>query len=291
MTDYPNPSEFEETFLRCPLTNKIFHTPIITNEGIVFEEQAYLKNNNNYDFYRIVTLKNFITNFLDNYPEFKKDQYCPDNIEITNHAYNKKIIDIIFQNNNYIELQKYNNFDLQLIDKDFIDIFLKKSDNEIIKYFIDNVIDLSVPINNSSWHLVNYVCNRLGKTNPDIVKHLLLKNNQMKLNCMDDDWSPLHQLLYFSKSDNLLKFAIDKHIDENIDIYFPNKNGTCIIEACFTSGSEVVINYMLTKIDKTSTEFKNLIPKLLKNLNNNSTIKKEVRELIIQKIVLFNLKN
>lgn len=282
MNKNPVPEDFAKTFLTCPLTGKLFNNPIIDKKGNIYEQQAYFAKNKD-DIgvcYVVVSLKSFITTFLDTYPEFGKRQYVIKEEDKKNHLLYAKKVQNIIDEKKFTELKNYTSFSLNCISGDTIKRLLGCEDISVKRYFIDNVIDLSVSVGNGNWYFINYLCCSPHK-NEETLKYLLGKGNYMKLYCKDDGWYPLHQLLanYSIGMESIVIYAINKHISEGVDLFVPESEGRSIPEIIFGK-NEVLINHILSVIDHNSASFKNLIPKLLDKIDSNSRINNDAREKI-----------
>lgn len=288
MNKEPNKDEFVASFLICPLTGKIFNIPVIGKNNIVYEQQAYIDTFNPDDAVTTIqNFKSFVHTFLEIYPEFKKNQYTLTDTNKKSHSLNIKRINNIFSSGKYCELKNYELFSLRHIEKDYIDIFAQKADLDTLKYFIDNTIDLSQQINNSHWHFANYICSRCCQNKPDFVQYFLSKGNFMNLLCKDDNWYPLHQILSYTTSESLCIYAINKHVTEGLSLCIESGDGTSLIELIFKKHPKF-INHGLTLIDMQSLEFKNLVPRLLDNIERNKNIddltKETFRNLLLENL-------
>jgi len=276
-------NEFVKKFLVCPSTGKIYNTPVIDKDGGIHEQAMFEQQHGDDIAYTINVFKSFINSFLDRYPEYKKQQFTIPQVDNTLHFANKIKVNEIIKNEKYSSLKSYKSFQLHIMPDDVISSLATNIDLETFKYFIDNVVDLKCIVNsnstsNNKWHFVNYVCNRRSRFDPNIVKCLIDKDpSQMKLNCMDDGWLPLHQLLHFSSNDQLRMYAIDKHVGQGLSLYQNNRDGQSIIRFIFQQNKNI-INYGLSKVNMKSIEFRDLIPTLLDALDENKNITSEEKE-------------
>ena len=284
MNKQPVPEEFVKNFLTCPLTGKLFNTPVIDQKGTIYEQQAFITkfyHEEEVSYIVVVCLKAFISSFLDNYPEFKKCQYVLKEEEKKNHLLHTKKVQSIINGGKLSDLKHYTSFSLNHISSETIKNLLKCQDITIKKYFIDNVIDLTSLIGNGNWHFINYVCSNINSSgNEPILKYLLEKGQYMKLYCKDDGMYPLHQILHYSHyyltPESLIIYAINKHVNEGLDLFMPDSTGKSILEKIFKK-SAGCINHALSTIDINSINFKNLISKLLDVLDGNGNINDDVR--------------
>ena len=282
MNKEPTPEEFVEKFLICPLTGKLFNTPVIGDDNNIYEQSAYmLKFGQTENLYYVVTsFKAFIDTFLDTYPKFKQLQYdSSGDIRSYEHSINVKEIQALIDKGKYTNLQKYGSFSLKYLPKETVEKLLNNADDITLKYFIDNITDITVAISDGRWHFINYVCNKLSNIKPNIVKYVLEKHKCMHLQCQDDGWYPAHQIINFATSNAIHIYAIDKHLEEGLDLFCITKNGDSILQFIFKK-SEEGINHVLTKIDINSITFKNLVPTLLNILDKNSNINDEAKVII-----------
>lgn len=276
-------NEFVKKFLVCPSTGKIYNTPVIDKNGKIHEQAMFEQQYGGDQSYNINVLKSFIGSFLDKYPEFKKQQFIMPEIDKTSYLANRLKVEELIKNGKYSSLTLYKSFQLNMMSDTAISGFVSNADLETFKYFIDNVVDLKCVVNensnsNNKWHLINYVCNRRSKYSSDVVKCLIDKDpSQMKLNCIDDGWSPLHQLLHFSPNDELRIYAINKHLEQGLTLFQYNGDGNSIIRFIFKQNTNI-IKHGLSKVNIKSIEFRDLIPTLLDVLDENKNITSEERE-------------
>jgi len=287
MNKEPTPEDFVEKFLICSLTGKLFNIPVIGEDNNIYEQNAYmLKFGQTENLHYVVTsFKAFIDTFLDTYPKFKQLQYdSSGDIRSYEHSTNVKEIQALIDKGKYTNLQKYGSFSLKYLPRETVEKLLNNADDITLKYFIDNITDINVMISDGKWHFINYVCNKLSNIKPHIVKYVLGQHKCMHLRCQDDGWYPAHQIINFTTSNAMHIYAIDKHLEEGLDLFCITNNGDSILQFVFKK-SEEGINHVLTKIDINSVTFKNLVPTLLNTLDKNSNVNEEAK-VMIKSIIL-----
>jgi ankyrin repeat protein len=183
-----------------------------------FEEKGYTiikKENDNYKI-SIPLLKNNIK-------------------EITKEIFNK-----ILNNKQFDELLNYTKFDLNY--KDFFkNLLIICKDEKILKYVIDNAIDLeckdnfrqrpihlickfSTPVmikyiidkgvnleceNINRWRPIHYICRY---STPEMIKYIIDKGVDLECETNNNNWRPIHVICRFSTPE-MIKYIIDKGVD------------------------------------------------------------------------------
>jgi len=286
MAKEPNVDEFV-SLISSPKTNKIYKEPIILDNGEIEELDEYIGTDKKNQYHAIVRLKTFINTFLDEYPEYKSKQYICNQLLKTTHKFNQQIINKIINTKNLQNLKQYTQFELSLLTSADIDTICKIANEDTLIYFVDNIIgDIHELFPERNWRLVNYICNKCCSANKNtFVRYFIEKYGGMQYYCEDDHWYPLHQIVHFSKNSDLIKFGIDKHLESNLDLYCENSDGTTILNYIFQKSNSDIINYTLSKIDKTWQEFKDHLNNLCDTLNNNSQLNDNERENIMNKLV------
>lgn len=273
----PDVSEFIANFLTCSITRKIYHTPVIDKSGKICEFSVCSPNE---EVYTVTGLKSLTNCLLDKYPEFKINQFNPDKDYKKCHSSNKQIIKDLIGNKKFTELKKYTSFSIKYLPAMYVSHLIKNADPETLKYFIDNSIDLSTKTDDKNYYLVNYICEDKSNSNPDIVRYILDKGNQMKL-CLDMEACPLHQILHNSINPELDIHAINKYLEDGLDLYKINQNGISHIISIFQK-QKIVIKHLISKLDINSNNFKTLIPELLNEMDNNKYINDNDKDEILQ---------
>jgi len=270
-----------------PTTGKIFHTPIITEKGIVCEKDEFVENNFT-KYYVVVALKSLITSFLDTYPEHKKKQYAPtNNIFKLTHVANKMKISESIDTGDYVELKKYTKFSILLFGEVYVKIILRFAPNDVIFHIIDNCHDIHEQFDGSSWSLINYACNMgNGLNKPEIIKHIINKGGNMAHHC-GDGWYPLHQILRFSgNNDEFRKYGIDKHIEAGLNMFVTTNDGETVLEFVFHFANTIeLIHYALSKIDINSDQFKTNVGRLIDRIDANERIKEKDKETMVSMLL------
>lgn len=274
------------SLITSPKTNKIYNDPIVLDTGEIEELNEYLVTNQKNPYHSITKLKTLITTFLDEYPEYKSKQYVAQINNKNTHRMNQKTINNIINSKTMTMLKKYTNFEAQLFTGEQISKILNYSDQDTILYFMDNLIgDVHVQLDGIEWRMINYVCNRCSADMPEVVKHFIKKYGGLEHYCHDDNWYPLHQILYYSKDNDLTKMAIDHHLQSGLDLYQKNTDDHTILNFVFSYGTFVVIQHTMDKIDKQSQEFKDCLNDLYNAMSDNEKISEDDEEILIQQLL------
>jgi ankyrin repeat protein len=128
-----------------------------------------------------------------------------------------EIFEKIVNNKQFYKLLNYTKFDLH--DNFFFKDLLKNcKDEKILKYVIDNVIELECE-NDKKWRPIHYIC---VYSTPEMIKYIIDKG--VDLECEDIyKYRPIHCICRYSTLE-MLKYIIDKGVDlecEDIDKYRP----------------------------------------------------------------------
>lgn len=272
-------------FLMCSNTGKIFKNPIIDDNGIIHESDEINFNSSNMNsstsFYRVLPLISFINSFLEKYPEYKQLQYKPSNSK-KNHSNNIDNVNSILHIGLYNFLTQFSNFSIKLINEVYFLNFLSKAKFIQFKYFFDNLADknelseLTFRSGFGKYYVINYICS-LRIRDPQIVKYIINIGDQMKLNC---GIFPLTSLVKNTVYDDLIKYAITKHCEENLDLYV---GSTLLIHDILRYQSVEIINFALDLIDKNDEKFKIVYQTISSTLKKNGNVSRTMFEIITTK--------
>ncbi len=267
--------EFVE-LLRCPISKKIFNTPILScSDGITYEDQLCTDENK----IVCVALKSFINEFLDKFPEYKVHQYQPI-IQNINHNNAKNIVNNLIGSSNFEKLKGYCNFSLSYITKDVLERLLTKASDEIIIYFIENIINIAEQVD--GYNLLHYLC-RYCSNNMNIIKKAIEKGANIKEYNSSNKWYPLHYLMRYSTNADCVIFAINYHITNDLSLFITNNDGHDIIGYAFRFSTVDIINYIFTVINTQQKEFTDNVDTYIEFINSNDTMRdnNEQKELFI----------
>jgi hypothetical protein len=265
------------SLIRCPHTKKIFHTPVLSN-GQAYEDQIC----NDPDKIAYVALKSFITAFLDKFPQYKDEQYKPE--ENKNPNITKKIMDQIVTASTFNKILTYEQFTLSLFTYDGLIKFIKYTNHEQLKYFIDNLKDLEEVHNPHKWKLINYIFSYRAN-DLEILKYIIDKGCKMVSYCPDDTWYPLHQLILNSTIDECIIFGIEAHIKEGLSLFLVNGPGESIVKNIFKKTKFNVMKQLLSMIDKTQIDFTNNVELYFNLIDTRQNLSNEEKEQLIGDIL------
>ncbi len=249
----------------CPITKQIFKDPVVAEDGHIYEKDAiveWFKKKSNSPMtrrkidkkmYPLVQFNNELKEFLQKNPALLEEQYKNafpyDITEVT------KILNVsIGSNCDFTKLLSFTNFKLLdqiVIDYNtqvatFLEIILSKcEDDSIIKYVLDNSVDSKTKSHISQeTDDVGYPIHILCKFgNYNIIKHALkLLLGPSDLEVVDNlGRRPIHYILKFNKSDNLIKLFLSK----GVSISYLSADGTIPINMMFESCSLDIIRYLI----------------------------------------------
>lgn len=224
----------------CPLSHEIFSDPVIAEDGHLYERSAideWLMANKTSPITRepigsrlaeSYTIKNIIELMLTQNPKMRDQQFKVNNLY---HA-NKSKIHSFIKTKKFEKLLHYTRYNLEtLINENLLISILNMADSKVIKYLIDNSIDLDCDKLDGK-KPVHYVC-LSNKT--DIMKYMFDKG--VNLEAKDEsEWRPIHHLCYVS-NEEMVKYLVDK----NVSLDCKTKNGWLPIHAiCNYSSVEMI---------------------------------------------------
>lgn len=254
-------TEFIE-LLKCPISQKLFNTPVFSQiDGITYEDQICNDENK----IVCVALKSFISALLDEFPEYKVLQYQPI-VQNQSHSSAKNMVNSIIESSNFENLKKYCNFSLIHFTNNTLEKLLTKANEEIIGFFIDNLINIDEHVEGSK--LIHYVC-RFCPNNINIIKKVIEKGASMKDYNNHNKYYPLHYLIRYSNNSECVIFGIDQHIKEEVSLFITNNEGHDIISFVFRYGSINIIEHIFSIIDTQKKEFIDNIDTYIEYINTN----------------------
>ena len=270
-----------------PDTKKIFNNPILTENGETREFNEFIKNNKkrNISYMQpVIILKAFINSFLEEFPEYKDRQYqisSKDN-KLPHAAFQNQVSRAI-SHSDFKELMNYSEFFLKFLMDDQVSHLFGAASNDTIKYFIDNCCDVNETFGSRKWCLLNWMCSRIAKTKPELIKYIIETREDLNLEneCGTDKWRPSHQIINFSTDNNLVKLIIDK----NADLFAKEANEITSLELLFQKRDKELIDYALSKINPTDKKFLDIRESLINRLYENITLKSEEVENILNCII------
>jgi len=232
----------------CPLSHEIFNDPVVAEDGHLYERSAideWLTGNESSPITRepignklveSYTIKNIIEAMLIQNPKMKEQQFKVDN------TYNKNLSKIhsFITNEQFDKLLNYTKYNLEtLIKNSLFTILLNGASSKVIKYVIDNSLDLDCDTLMGK-KPVHYVCIS-GKT--DIIKHMFDKG--VNLEAKDEtDWRPIHHVCYNSNQE-MVRYLLEK----KVSLDCKTKYGWLPIHAiCNYSSAEMIKAFIKTGI-------------------------------------------
>ena len=202
--------------IRCSITGMIMKKPVLAQDSIIYEEDAindWLKEHNTSPCTRqiiseevisVLTIKNYIEDYIKKHQELKDEVYTP----IYAHRKYKDEIDVIIQNEKWDELKQYTGFEYVLFDTTKIrQKLFGKCTSEMLKYVIDNTIDLDYKRSNGA-RMIHAICN---SSMPEIIKYIIDKGI--------DAESASTNSYKIKPIDNLLKYQTTSTIMETIHYF------------------------------------------------------------------------
>ena len=278
--------------LICPISGELFYDPVIAMDGFVYErleiEKWLTKNNTSpinrkeikKDLIECFFIKEIVTEFLNKNQEFRDDQYKPD----MSFSANLVKINNFFQDNRYDKLVHYNNFDLEYMMNNKLDESLLKycKDDHIIKYVIDNAINLEA-VSNNGYRIIHKICKL---SNQHILKHIISKGVLLECSIGEiGQWKPIYFATRYGSTD-IIKLLI------NAGVSLENKERsecTPILITCKYNNVDS-IRLVIDACTGISTDMLNIRDDINHNIINKIKINGNI-SLKDQKSLLFELSN
>ena len=215
--------------IKCPITSKIFLSPVIASDGNTYEYEAimewinknglipYITNNiiTNKNFIPNLIVKNIVKELIKNKPELINIQYKNKNFDLTLSKFTIKINEdnykkILFGNNNN---RKSNIIYTKYILKNEC-IFTNFENDLFSKYFIDNIDDFDF--------IYKITFNR-KKTSCKLLQLLCRFSSIKSIKYLIDKCKNLKISLNFREFDDLAIKISEQNIDKNIQNFIKSK--------------------------------------------------------------------
>ena len=207
--------------LVCPISREFFYSPVVAEDGFTYEESEIIGwfnvsiNKNSPITQKPISTKlipnhiirNVVNDYLEKYPEEKKNQY-----KISReHSNNVETVNKIISNKqNFNRLLEYINFSMEIFLKNLeFDNFLKEASDKIIKHIIDNCIDIEFADENGH-KLIHYIIQYSGKR-PKIIKYIMDKNVNFEYATKDGS-RLIHFLIKYS-TPSMIRYIINKDVN------------------------------------------------------------------------------
>lgn len=237
-----------EKIFSDPISTSIFKDPVLALDNIIYERETIetyfsrygdtapspiTRQNIGTYLHRINLFKDLTNEFINIFPEFKKEIYDKDSTYDSNRRTIWRILN--GSSINHIKLLGYTDF--ILMDEHstcgcgnhdhetFINYLLKKCNNqEVIEHVFQNAIDLD-KVDSNGWSIIHHIC---GSGNLTDLEKLMSIVNDSNIN-ISFDFTQVD-----SNGDNLLHLACENNgnlgiikflIDKGLDVDQPNSEG------------------------------------------------------------------
>lgn len=204
----------------CPITLQLFHNPVLAADGQFYEEleiKKWLLCNNtspstNLPMEKHLTKCHYFTlmlrDFYEKNPQELSNQYQIDDLH-ENHIVEMKEIESSINNYEFDALFSYQKFDLKFFEIDSVIKLLEDASDNVVKHFIDGVIDLEYIFVPKNKRLIHLICQY--SESHSIIKYIIDKG--VNLECADyEEWRPMHYICYFHKKETI-DYIISKKVD------------------------------------------------------------------------------
>lgn len=233
--------------LICPITKLIFNDPVVADDGYVYEFLAitdWLKENSRSPLtgesisgrlMRVQTIKDMVTNFLNNNPEFKKEQFL---FKKPFYLFKSQFIELLKEKNEE-KMMEYTAFCLthEMNKATLFDYICKTCSNEVIKHIINSSIDFDVE-DHRGLRPIHIACRY---SNPEIINYLIDKD--VDLNCEDTNGNcPLNYVLLYNYNRDIVK----KMIGKGVKINYHNANQQLPIHYIISKGDIDMFDFFLS---------------------------------------------
>lgn len=244
-------------YIRCPITKDIFLDPVVAEDGHIYERTAIEKwfkthsispmtgtKINNKIVFPVFHIKKIINDLITDNPKLKEEQYQLPKLKFKKHI---KLVYQLIDNNQFNELLKYDEFDLKKFNRHKLIKLLKKcKNNNIIKYFIDNIINVGVKILIKVRHNKTPVYGKLlhlmaRYSTIENIKYLL-NNKRINIMSKTSDNNFVTHLACYNNLDTLKLF-----IDNGVPINTPNSFGNYPIHIACWENKLDIIKYLIEK--------------------------------------------
>ncbi len=229
--------------LTCPKSGKIFCNPVVCN-GVTLEGD-FCDDENKIPW---VSLRSFIASFLDEFPEYKTQQYVFVK-KIIEHKNAQIAINNILKSRDFSKLVNYNNFSISYVESSNMQNFIVNGKDHDLKYFIDNMENIHEICPKKGWALINYLSSHCSN-NPVIFKYAIDKGCNVKSACVSDGWLPIHQVLTTSNNNENIKLIIDTHLNTGGSFFDKTGSGHTVMFLAFKKCSANNINYIFTLLNQ-----------------------------------------
>lgn len=202
----------------CPITQQLFDKPVLACDGHFYEKSAIKEWLRKHDTSPLTNLpmkkhlvtshvfKNQLDNFYQNNPIELENKYCIISLD-KNHFHYYKKIELQINNCEFKKILKYENFNIVFFKKKTLQILFQQADFNILKYFIDNLVDLEC-IDNSGWQPIHYAC-KFSK--PEIIKYIVEKGVDLE-SVIEFNIRPIHLVCKYSTPE-IIRYFVEKGVN------------------------------------------------------------------------------
>jgi len=239
-------TDFKESFI-CPISGQIFKQPVLAQDGYFYEKmqiKKWFKNHNTSPMTNSeITTKlqecfifnSMLEKFLEHNPIERSNQYN----EYKNHLEHTEKVNKLIKHNELDKLFKYNNFIVSELfaNATLLINLLTNGNNSIIKYFIDNCLDLN-SVTNNGWNILHFV---IKHCDLEIIKYVIGKDIDPESETKKG-WRAIHIACKYSDHE-----IIEYFLDLNINLESETKNGWRPIHLLCYDENSTIIQYLLSK--------------------------------------------
>lgn len=264
--------------VKCPISQQIFLNPVLGDDGYTYEEdeiKKWMQKKQVSPFgdaplTKVIPnklVKILVNEFLKSNPEQKEDQYVPTRF----HKNYIAEVGRIMKNKEYEKLLFYTKFELDELYKLEFGIFLELASTKIVKYVIDNSVDLEVKSVKGSRliHFVSY-----HSKSRRIHRHVIRKGVDLEAENIERS-RPIH---YACKNAELK--TIERLVKKGVNLISIGYRGWTPLHYAARHNTRNVIEHLADISDSKNTKNNDdLLPACLIPLNDNLT-KDEKLEMI-----------
>lgn len=279
----------------CPLSKQLMREPI----WLVADEKFYESDELDYWFdqngfkspktneniscktIKFVKINSLLSDLIEKFPDLEKVRYVKTREIIKQfQTYKNEVFEII-EKSDWNSLTKYKNYSLVNLGFNKIRSIILSKKVDVIKYVIDNCVDLDSPITISSilfrkttWKLINLVAH--SSDSAELITHLVSLGADVDNQCDNDLFTPLHQSIH-NQNWNVVKCLVDNGANLNS---VTSRDTPCFALLC-EYGPNDLIKYCYDKAKTNNILHHFELNHMIHRINLNTTIRSDEKDGLI----------
>ncbi len=274
--------------LKCPISGKIFNSPVLANDGAVYEECELLEhifegNNKNFslEYTKIGPISSLITYLLKKYPELDEEVYKEDKMKYKDSfIFILPRINIELKRGNYGILQEFKGIFLGALSSQTVFDIINNGTIDTVKHVAKQIQDINKLIYHNKWSLLNWC---MKNSYSERIYILLEHSKDIDVNsvCLDDGWSACQQLFKYGHNLNLVK----KMVDMGMDLTLKNKKGGTPLYQCFSTSNIEIIEYIYDIAKEKNLMTKDTLEIIINGIYRNKHLPTDKKETLVNKVL------